>query len=181
MTEPTNTPQNAQQQTPQTSFAIQKIYLKDISFETPLGLEVFTKTWAPNVQQDLNVQVNQVDANLHEVILLLTLTARIEDKVVFLVEIKQAGLFAISGLEGIQLSHAINTLCPQILFPYAREAIDSILMRGAFPPLMLAPINFEAVFAQAVMIAQQQAEAGEKNSSASNNGAAHNSAPVTLN
>jgi preprotein translocase subunit SecB len=169
MTEQNNAAQNAEQ--PQMTFAIQKIYLKDISFETPSGLEVFTKTWAPNVQQDLNVQVTQVDANLHEVVLLLTLTARIENKVVFLVEIKQAGLFAITGLEGIQLSHAINTLCPQILFPYARETIDSILLRGAFPPLMLAPINFDAVFAQAVMIAQQQAEAAEKNGAA----------PVTLN
>jgi preprotein translocase subunit SecB len=159
MTEETN-----QQQTPQTAFSIQKIYLKDISFETPSGLEAFSQTWNPNIQQDLNIQVTRLDENLHEVVLLLTITARIETKAIFLVEVKQAGLFAIAGLDGMQLSHAINTLCPQILFPYAREAIDSILGRGGFPPLMLAPINFDAVFAQAINIAQQQAEAAEKNS-----------------
>ena len=148
-----------EQQVPQAGFAIQKIYLKDISFETPSGLEAFTKAWKPNVQQDLNIQVTPVEEGLFEVLLLLTVTARIDDKVVFLVEVKQGGLFLINGLDGIQLSHAINTLCPQILFPYARETIDSLLTRGGFPPLMLAPINFDAVFAQAVMQAQQQAEA----------------------
>src|SRR6187402_1497148 len=165
MSDENNIQENAE---PQVGFAIQKIYLKDISFETPSGIEVFTKAWKPNIQQDLNVQVTQVEENLHEVILLLTITARIDNKVIFLVEVKQAGLFTISGLSGIQLSHAINTLCPQILFPYARETIDSILTRGGFPPLMLAPINFEAVFAQAVANAQQQAAAQEE-------------APATLN
>lgn len=155
--ENTNTqPQEAQPA--EAGFAIQKVYLKDISFETPLGLEAFTKAWKPNVQQDLNIQVNPLENNLFEVVLLLTITARIDEKAVFLVEVKQAGLFLIQGLDGMQLSHAINTLCPQILFPYARETIDSLLTRGGFPPLMLAPINFDAVFAQAVMMAQQQAE-----------------------
>jgi len=157
MTEENTQATEAQQ--PQAGFAIQKIYLKDISFETPSGLDAFTKAWKPNVQQDLNVQVTPVEEGLFEVLLLLTITARIDEKVVFLVEVKQGGLFIINGLEGIQLSHAINTLCPQILFPYARETIDSLLTRGGFPPLMLAPINFDAVFAQAVMQAQQQAEA----------------------
>ncbi|RYY77254.1 MAG: protein-export chaperone SecB [Gammaproteobacteria bacterium] len=159
MTEENTQAAEAQGQPTQAGFAIQKIYLKDISFETPSGLEAFTKAWKPNVQQDLNIQVTTVEEGLFEVLLLLTITARIENKVVFLVEVKQGGLFAISGLDGIQLSHAINTLCPQILFPYARETIDSLLVRGGFPPLMLAPINFDAVFAQAVMQAQQQAEA----------------------
>jgi len=158
----------SQEQPIQAGFAIQKIYLKDISFETPSGLEAFTKTWKPNVQQDLNIQVTPVEEGLFEVLLLLTITARIENKVVFLVEVKQGGLFAINGLDGIQLSHAINTLCPQILFPYARETIDSLLVRGGFPPLMLAPINFDAVFAQAVAQAQQQAEAEKPSEAALN-------------
>lgn len=158
MTEETTNVQAQEGQAPEAGFAIQKVYLKDISFETPLGLEAFTKAWKPNVQQDLNIQVNPLENNLFEVVLLLTITARIDEKAVFLVEVKQAGLFSIQGLDGIQLSHAINTLCPQILFPYARETIDSLLTRGGFPPLMLAPINFDAVFAQAVMMAQQQAE-----------------------
>ncbi len=144
------------------NFAIQRIFLKDISFETPMGVEAFTKQFKPNIQQDLNVQVNQLDEGTHEVVLLLTITAKIEGRTVFLVEVKQAGIFAISGFECIQLSQVINTACPQILFPYAREAIDSILNRGTFPPLMLAPINFDAVFAQAVVMAKQQAEAGKE-------------------
>lgn len=144
------------------NFAIQRIYLKDISFETPMGVEAFTKQFKPNIQQDLNVQVNQLDETTHEVILLLTITAKIEGRTVFLVEVKQAGIFAISGFEGLQLSQVINTACPQILFPYAREAIDSILNRGTFPPLMLAPINFDAVFAQAVVAARQQAEGAQE-------------------
>lgn len=170
MSEENNQAATQEQEVPQAGFAIQKIYLKDISFETPSGLDAFTQAWKPNVQQDLNVQVTPLEDGLFEVLLLLTITARIDGKVVFLVEVKQGGLFVISGLEGIQLSHAINTLCPQILFPYARETIDSVLTRGGFPPLMLAPINFDAVFAQAVMQAQQQAEA-----------AATNSAEATLN
>jgi preprotein translocase subunit SecB len=160
MTDENTSTANTQEQPVQAGFAIQKIYLKDISFETPLGLEAFTKAWAPNVQQDLNIQVTPLEEHLFEVVLLLTITARIDEKVVFLVEVKQAGLFAITGIEGMQLSHAINTVCPQILFPYARETIDSLLTRGGFPPLMLAPINFDAVFAQAVMQAQQ-ADAAE--------------------
>ena len=170
MTEENTQAAEAQEQPPvQAGFAIQKIYLKDISFETPSGLEAFTKAWKPNVQQDLNIQVNNIDEKLYEVVLLLTITARIENKVVFLVEVKQAGLFAIDGIEGLQLSHAINTLCPQILFPYARETIDSLLTRGSFPPLMLAPINFDAVFAQAVMQAQEQAKANEPEATATLN------------
>ena len=161
MTEQNTAAANNEQPPVQAGFAIQKVYLKDISFETPSGLEAFTKTWKPNVQQDLNIQVTPIEESLYEVVLLLTITARIDNKVVFLVEVKQAGLFAINGIEGIQLSHAINTLCPQILFPYARETIDSLLTRGGFPPLMLAPINFDAVFAQAVMMAQKQAEGAE--------------------
>lgn len=151
---------NNQQSGP--AFAIQRIFLKDLSYETPMGLEAFTKQFNPNIQQDLNVQVNRLDENTHEVVLLLTVTAKMDNRTVFLVEVKQAGIFAISGLEGLQLSQVINTSCPQILFPYARETIDSVLNRGGFPPLMLAPINFDAVFAQAVVQAKQQAEAGKK-------------------
>lgn len=138
-------------------FAIQRIYLKDISFETPMGPEAFTKTFKPNIQQDLNIQANQIEEGLFEVVLLLTITARIEDRAVFLVEVKQAGLFAIANIEGPAITQLINTACPQILFPYAREAVDSILGRGSFPPLMLAPINFDAIFVQAITAAQEQA------------------------
>jgi len=154
------TEQNNPQTPPQgPAFLIQRIYLKDISFETPMGHDVFTKQYKPAVQQDLNIQSNKVDEHNYEVVLLLTITARIENRVAFLVEVKQAGMFGIAGMEAQAITQLINTTCPQILFPYAREAIDSILNRGTFPPLMLPPINFDAVFVQAIDAAnKQQAE-----------------------
>ena len=132
-----------------------------------MGPEAFTKAFKPAIQQDLNVQANPLEDGLFEVVLFLTVTAKLDNRTVFLVEIKQAGLFAIQGLEGPAVMQLINTACPQILFPYAREAIDGILNRGSFPPLMLPPINFDAVFVQAIEAAQQQAaaqqaQAGEK-------------------
>src|SRR5690606_2689787 len=96
------------------NFAIQRIYLKDISFETPMGVDALTKQFKPNVQQDVNVQVRQLDETPHEVVLLLTTTAKIDGRTVFLVEVKQAGIFALSGFEGLQLSQVINAACPQI-------------------------------------------------------------------
>lgn len=140
----------------QPGLSIRRIYLKDLSFETPMGVEAFGQKVQPKIDQDLSVQVNPVGEGLHEVILLMTVTAKVEQRAVFLVEVKQAGLFGTTGLTGPQLSHVINSQCPQILFPYARETIDSVLIRGSFPPLMLPPLNFDAIFAQAVQQANQQ-------------------------
>ncbi len=152
-----NNQQASQPQGP--AFVIQRIYLKDISFETPMGHDVFTKQYKPAIQQDLNIQTNKVDEHNYEVVLLLTITARIDNRVAFLVEIKQAGMFGIAGMDAQAVTQLANTTCPQILFPYAREAIDSILNRGTFPPLLLPPINFDAVFVQAIEAAnKQQAE-----------------------
>lgn len=145
----------------QSGFAIQRVYLKDISFETPMGIEAFTKSFKPAIQQDMNIQVASVNEGVFEVTLFLTITARIENRAVFLVEIKQAGLFVIAGVEGPQMSHLIHSTCPEILFPYAREAIDGIITRGGFPPLMLPPINFDAMYVQAVQAAAQQAAKAE--------------------
>ncbi len=149
-------------------FAIQRIYLKDVSFETPMGLTAFAQNTKPKIQQELNVQVERLEGDRFEVVLLITITASIEERTAFLVEIKQAGLFHMAGFEAPQLSQIINSNCPQILFPYAREAIDSVLSRGGFAPLMLPPINFDAVFAQAVAQARQQAGAQQSESPATN-------------
>lgn len=149
------------QPTQQKGLQIKRIYLKDLSFETPMGVEAFNRAWKPKIEQELNVQVTNLDENHYEVVLLMTITATMEDKVVFLVEVKQAGLFAISGLDKAQLSQVINTTCPQVLFPYTREVIDSTLSRGAFPPLMLPPINFDAVFAQAIQQVQKKNDSAQ--------------------
>jgi preprotein translocase subunit SecB len=144
---------------PQVQFAMQRIYLKDVSFETPLGAEIFKKQWKPQVNQELNTKTTKIDEDLYEVALTLTITVKLEEETAFLVEVKQAGLFAIKGLEGQQLAMALNTACPQILFPYAREVVDNVVTKGSFPALMLPPINFDALFAAAMNQAQQQAAA----------------------
>ncbi|MDO3381308.1 protein-export chaperone SecB [Gilvimarinus algae] len=152
------------------SFSIKRIYLKDLSFETPMGLEAFNQQQPPGVEQELNVQVSRIDDNHHEVVLLLTVTAKLNDRVVFLIEVKQAGVFSITGMSNQQMAQLINANCPNILFPYAREVIDSVLSRGTFAALMLPPINFDAVFAQAVNSAQkQQQQNGEAAATASEN------------
>ncbi|MFT6221068.1 MAG: preprotein translocase subunit SecB [Candidatus Endobugula sp.] len=144
MTEEAKTEQVEQQ------FLIQRIYTKDLSLENPMGPEAFTITDQPTINQDLASEINKVNDELYETILKLTITASLDEKTIFLVEIQQAGLFAIKGIEGDNLSRVLNTVCPQILFPYARETIDSALTKATFPPLMLPPINFDALYAQAL-------------------------------
>ncbi|WP_237057385.1 protein-export chaperone SecB [Microbulbifer sediminum] len=153
--------QNGAAANPETSnvqFQMQRIYLKDLSFETPMGAEVFKKQWKPQVNQELNTKTAKIEDDLYEVALTLTITVKLEDETAFLVEVQQAGLFAIKGMEGQQLAQALNTACPQILFPYAREVVDNVVTKGSFPALMLPPINFDALFAAAMQQAQQQAE-----------------------
>ncbi|WP_299940040.1 protein-export chaperone SecB [uncultured Microbulbifer sp.] len=148
----------ANAEAPKVQFAMQRIYLKDLSFETPMGVEVFKKQWKPQVNQELNTKTVKIDEDLYEVALTLTITVKLEEETAFLVEVKQAGLFGIKGLEGQQLAQALNTACPQILFPYAREVIDNTVVKGSFPALMLPPVNFDALFATALNQAQKQAE-----------------------
>lgn len=149
--------QNSQQQ-----FAVQRIYLKDLSFEAPMGAGAFRKQWKPAVNQELNTKTNKVEDGLYEVILTLTITVKIEEETAFLVEVHQGGLFAVNGIEGQGLAQVLNTVCPNILFPYAREAIDNVVTKGSFPALMLPPINFDALFAQALAQAKQKAEGGSE-------------------
>lgn len=137
-------------------FLIQRVYLKDLSFESPMGPKAFISKAQPNVGQELSTATKKIDNDIYEVVLKLTVTASIEDEAAFLVEVQQAGLFLMKGITGGALTRVINTVCPQILFPYAREVIDSALIKGSFPPVMLPPVNFEALFAQAM--AEKQAE-----------------------
>ena len=148
---------------PKVQFAIQRVYLKDLSFEAPMGAAAFRKQWQPNINQELNTKASKIDEDLYEVVLTLTITVKLDDETALLVEVHQAGAFTIIGLEEKQLTQALNTACPQILFPYAREAVDNAIVKGSFPAVMLPPVNFDALFAQAVAQAKQKAEAGETN------------------
>jgi preprotein translocase subunit SecB len=144
----------------QQQFALQRIYIRDMSFEVPLGAQVFTKQWQPQVHVDLNTKSDRVSDDVYEVVLTVTITAKLGEETAFLVEVQQAGLFLVKGVEGEQLRRALMIMCPNILFPYARESIDSLATRGSFPPLMLQPVNFEALYLQALQQSEQQAAAG---------------------
>ncbi|SEI81781.1 preprotein translocase subunit SecB [Allopseudospirillum japonicum] len=140
----------------QPQFALQRIYLKDLSFESPNAPQVFAKGWQPKVNLDLNTHSTLVEDKHYEVVVGLTVTVSDQEQTVFLVEIKQAGLFLIDGLDQASLQHTLGAFCPNILFPYAREAVDNLVTKGGFPPLMLAPVNFEALYAE-----QQQRQAAQ--------------------
>ncbi|MCW8195411.1 protein-export chaperone SecB [Proteobacteria bacterium 005FR1] len=141
-------------------FAVQRVYIKDLSFEAPMGVSAFSQPWKPQVNQEISSKNQKTGENQYEVVLALTITVKLEDKVAFLIEIQQAGVFAIRGLEDRQLTQVLNTMCLQILFPYARETVDSLATKGSFPALMLPPINFDALFAQAVSQSQAKGEEG---------------------
>lgn len=144
----------------QQQFAMQRIYTKDISFESPATPDVFKKQWQPAVNVDLNTKSDKIDdTGNFEVVLSITLTAKVDDETAFLVEVQQAGIFLITGIEGEDLRRVLATAAPNILFPYARESIDSLCVKGGFPPVMLAPVNFDALYQQA--LAQSAAQAGE--------------------
>jgi len=149
-----------QAQPQQIEFNIQRVYIKDISFECPNSPVIFKKEWAPEVSMDIDTKSTKLDDNIFEVVLSLTTTAKVGEDVAFLCEVQQAGIFSVGKLEGQQMAHCLNAFCPNILFPYAREAVANLVTRGTFPQLNLAPVNFDALFQQA--IAKQQAEASKQ-------------------
>lgn len=131
-------------------FALQRIYIKDISFEVPNAPKVFMGTWQPEVNVEISTQASRMeDGKNYEVILALTVTVKNDNAPAFLVEVKQAGIFLIDGVPESQLGQLLSAYCPNLLFPYAREAVSDIVTRGSFPQLLLAPVNFDAVYAEA--------------------------------
>lgn len=145
-------------ETNEKEFGIQKIYVKDISFETPKSPEIFREQWQPEINLQLNNNVNNLEEHLHEVVLTLTVTAKLGEKTAFLVEVQQAGIFNIKGYNDQEMGAMAGAYCPNILFPYAREAISDLVNRGGFPQLLLAPINFDGLYQQHL---QQQAQEHE--------------------
>lgn len=140
-------------------FMVQRIYVKDSSFEAPGTPAAFQQQWEPELSLDLNTKFNKLEQHVYEVILSVTATVKNQNSVAFLVEIKQAGIFTIEGAESQQLDHLLGSFCPSLLFPYAREAITSQVIRGSFPQLVLAPINFDALYMQQLEDKQKNQEA----------------------
>ncbi len=142
------TDQTPDQQIADAQFIIQRIYVKNASYETTNTPAIFQQRWEPELTLDLHTEHKQLDENVYEVALTVTATVKNQQETAFLAEIQQAGIFTIQGAPVPQLDHLLGSFCPNILFPYAREAITSEVLRGSFPQLVLAPINFDALYAQ---------------------------------
>ena len=135
-------------------FNIEKIYVKDLSVEVPNAPAIFLERDVPQMEMQINTQSAQVDEGIYQSIITLTITAKIKDKTAFVVELQQGGIFRIQNLPPEALEPALAIGCPNILFPYARESVSDAVLKAGFPPLMLQPVNFEALYMQ-----QQQAQA----------------------
>lgn len=148
----------------QPMFHIQRIYVKDVSFEAPNLPQVFQQEWEPKLAFDLGTETKQVGDDLYEVVLNISVETTMEGSgdVAFICEVKQAGVFIISGLEEMQLAHSLTSHCPGILFPYARELVSSLVNRGTFPALNLAPVNFDALFMEYLQRQGQESQEQEK-------------------
>jgi len=134
---------------PKPHFAIQKIYVKDSSFESPAAPQAFAfKQWKPKIDMNLSNDQQHVSGDIYEVVLSVTTTVTQEDTTTFLIEVQQAGLFEINGFEEDQQRYLLGSQCMNILFPYAREVISDLSVRGGFPPLTLSPVNFDALYQQ---------------------------------
>jgi len=148
-----------QQQGPQ-HFEIQKVYLKDVSLETPNSPMIFTEQWQPQSEVRLETGATPLAQDLFEVVLTVTVTAKLGDRTAYLAEVQQAGLFTLQGFDDQQMGHMLHAFCPNILFPFAREELASLIGKGGFPALLLNPINFDGLYMQRLQQQQQAAAAG---------------------
>ena len=144
------------------TFTVEKIYLKDVSFEAPGAPQVFNESGQPNLQMTLSQKVQRLTDRGFEVVLGVTLTCTVGEKTAYLAEVQQAGVFGLSGFDEQALDMMLGTHCPNTLYPYARQAIADLIQGGGFPPFLLQPINFETLYAEGLrQRAQQQAQQGD--------------------
>lgn len=155
-----NNAENAQEQAEQ-RFQIQKIYLKDVSLETPNSPAVFQQQqeWKPRIDVQVHVDSTELGPGVHEVITIFTVTTKHDQHTAYLIELQQAGIFTLLGFPADQLGPMVGAYCPNILFPYARESMDHLLLKAGFPPLQLAPIDFNALYAQRAQAEKEKANA----------------------
>ncbi len=138
---------------------LEHIYLEDASFESPLAPEVFAEPLEPRIQVDFNATTKSLGGARYRVVLATRIEGRIrEHETAFIIEVQQAGIFAIEGFDTARMRQILGTFCLTTLFPYVRESIDSLALKGGFPALRLTPINFDALYAQGVLRAEQEAE-----------------------
>jgi len=139
-------------------FLIQKIYTKDISFESPNAPGIFATEFQPQLSIDLNVETKKLDGDMYHVVVRVTATTKVDDKVAFLCEVEQAGVFTISGFTEEEMGYMLAVQGPGILFPYAREVVSDLVARGGFPQLLLEPVNFELMYHDHLQKADASAE-----------------------
>ena len=140
--------ENTKNDAPEAQFMIQRIYMKDCSFEAPNTPHIFQNDWQPELALELNFAHTELEPTVFEVVLTVTATVKNKETIAFLAEVKQAGVFTINGVAKEQLDHLLGSFCPSVLFPYARAVITSNVVNGSFPQLVLAPINFDALYLQ---------------------------------
>lgn len=137
-----------QQESNKQQLEIQRIYVKDLSLESPAAPKIFREEWRPELTIDLNIKNNQLEETVYEVVLEITITAKMGEKTAFLAEVHQAGIFLLTGFNADQTDQILNAYCPTVLFPYAREIISDMTNKASFPPLNLAPVNFDVLYLQ---------------------------------
>lgn len=143
---------------PAPQLAIERVYIRDVSFESPKSPGIFGREWKPEIHMDINTRSNALDAQRHEVVLTLTIEARVDGEAAMIVELQQAGIFRLRNMDGVLAEQVLAAACPTALFPYARETVDALVTKGTFPPLMLAPMNFDALYAEAKRRAAERDE-----------------------
>ncbi len=142
---------------------VQKIYVKDVSFETPNAPDIFNEKGQPDIKMNLNQKVKQLAEGTYEIVLTVTVTCKILEKTAYLIEVQQAGIFGLVNFEENVLHQVLGTYCPNVLFPYARQVVSEIVMQGGFQPLILQPVNFDQLYAQQMQqAAAAQAETATK-------------------
>ena len=151
------------------AFTVEKIYVKDVSFEVPGAPAIFTENVQPELQLNLNQRVQRLGENACEVVLGVTLTCKAGDKTAYVAEVQQAGIFGLMGLEAQAVDVLLGTQCPNILFPYVRQLVSDLVQAGGFPPFFLQPINFEALYAESLRQRAAQGDAGLANSEPAGN------------
>lgn len=133
---------------PGAQLSLQKVYIKDVSFEVPGAPQIFQEQGQPQIQLNLAQQVGTLAENVYEVVLTVTVTCKLAEKTAYLAEVQQAGVFGVSGFDDQNREAVLATYCPNVLFPYARQVVSDLIQNGGFPPFLMQPINFESLYAE---------------------------------
>lgn len=143
------------------NFLISKVYTKNISFESPNSPTIFAKEFEPQMDVNMNVESSKLEDDVYHAMIRLTVTVKVDDKTAFLCEVEQAGIFVLKGFDDAELSYMLGSQCPNTLFPFAREAVSDLVVRGGFPQLLVEPVNFDALYANHMQQQKESAQAQE--------------------